>query len=123
MNDKFTCPRRAEDGTDDSNSPFKYSGPNRDVWQERADKMLHCSYCGSVSSKEFIEYLMAGGELGVTDKNYKAYLGDAGRGKFYYQHLSEDQRKEFVELLNSRRIKFGYPGHFTALPYFIIKVQ
>lgn len=38
--------------------------------------------------------------------------------KFYYQHLSDAQRDEFVELVNSGRIRFGYPGHLYVLPFF-----
>jgi hypothetical protein len=66
-------------------------------------------------------------ELGPTDKNYKAYVENAGgepikvhgASKFYFQHLSEDQRKYFVQLLNEKRIKIGVPGHFYVYPFFI----
>ncbi|WP_125936325.1 hypothetical protein [Streptomyces sp. WAC 06738] len=39
--------------------------------------------------------------------------------KFYFQHLSEDQRREFVDLYNSRQMKVGYPGHFYQPPFFM----
>lgn len=39
--------------------------------------------------------------------------------KFYFEHLSEDQKKRFVELLNAKRIRVGYPGHFYRLPFFV----
>ncbi len=38
--------------------------------------------------------------------------------KFYYQHLSEDQAREFVDLMNSGRMRIGYPGHLYVLPFF-----
>ena len=39
--------------------------------------------------------------------------------KFYFQHLSEDQKKRFVELLNEKKIRIGAPGHFYTKPFFI----
>lgn len=38
--------------------------------------------------------------------------------KFYYQHLSVEQQDEFIALVNERRMKIGYPGHFYVLPFF-----
>jgi hypothetical protein len=40
-------------------------------------------------------------------------------GKFYFQHLSQEQRTRFIELLNARKLTLGYPGGFYILPYFI----
>jgi hypothetical protein len=42
--------------------------------------------------------------------------------KFYFRHLSNDQRQRFVELLNAKRVKIGYPGHFYVLPFFCVPV-
>jgi hypothetical protein len=42
--------------------------------------------------------------------------------KFYFQHLSVDQRKRFVELLNEKKLRLDYPGHFYRLPFFCTKV-
>ena len=39
--------------------------------------------------------------------------------KFYFDHLSVDQRKRFVELLNAKQIKIGDPGRFYRIPFFI----
>jgi hypothetical protein len=39
--------------------------------------------------------------------------------KFYFDHLSEEQMKRFVELLNGKKLKLDYPGHFYRLPFFI----
>lgn len=122
-----TCPRRAEDGTDRDDSPFAYAGSNRDTYTAGhgiVGQGRGCSYCGSMHPDDFLEALREGALLGPTDKNYKAYVagyrnnGPNG-GKFYYQHLSEEQRAEFIALLNDRKVAFDYPGHFTVLPYFI----
>lgn len=39
--------------------------------------------------------------------------------KFYFQHLSEDQKKQFVELMNEKKIKLNEPGHFYRMPFFM----
>lgn len=39
--------------------------------------------------------------------------------KFYFEHLSQTQRKHFVELLNENKMAIGYPGRFYVLPFFI----
>lgn len=44
--------------------------------------------------------------------------GCGQEAKFYYQHLSEAQRGEFIELYNARRMTVGYPGHLYVLPFF-----
>ena len=41
--------------------------------------------------------------------------------KFYFQHFSKEQMREFVELLNAQRMKFGEPGYFYRLPFFIAR--
>lgn len=38
--------------------------------------------------------------------------------KFYFQHLSDEQRDRFIELLNERKIKFQGGVGFYVLPYF-----
>lgn len=116
----FTCPRRVEDGTDRDDSPFSFAGSNLDSWNTRElGKNPRCSYCGSIDPESFMLRIKAGDELGVTDKNYKAYLPGTDNPKFYFQHLSAEQRHEFIQLLNAKVVNFGYPGHFTVLPFFI----
>lgn len=39
--------------------------------------------------------------------------------KFYFQHLSRDQKLRFIELLNDKKVALGYPGYFYTKPYFI----
>lgn len=42
--------------------------------------------------------------------------------KFYFQHMSEEQRREFIELLNAGTVRIGYPGYFYVTPFFIERV-
>lgn len=42
-------------------------------------------------------------------------------GKFYFQHLSEDQMREFIDILNAGRMNIGYPGHFYSPPFFFAR--
>lgn len=121
MSKKHTCPRRIENGMHTSNSPLRGAGENLDTYSKGhglISQARGCSYCGSMHPDDFMEAMRSGKELGVTDKNYKAYV-DGMNGKFYYQHLSAEQRHEFIALINERKINFGYPGYFTVLPYFI----
>jgi hypothetical protein len=125
--EKHTCPRRHEDGTATEDSPLVGSGENLDAYSSGhgiIGQGRGCTYCGSMHPDDFMDAMREGATLGVTDKNYKAYVkgyknnGDNG-GKFYFQHLSREQKIEFVGLLNDKKINFGYPGRFTVLPYFI----
>jgi len=100
------------------NSPV-YNLPEIAQWRDVNGYEI-CSYCGSLHPDKFFELIAAGEELIPTDKNYKVYVGSAHK-KFYFEHLSEDQKKFFVEQLNQKRIKFGIPGHFYVLPFFIGK--
>ena len=125
------CPRRAETGS---------TAYLPDTWHER-EGWRRCSYCGSMHPDDFTAITRAGvAELGPTDKNYKVYVDTPGgsHGKFYFQHLSEEQRREFVDLYNARPrrtysdtgmtfavtgastgMAVGYPGHFYVLPFFM----
>ena len=68
--------------------------------------------------QEFFDNVQAGVEIVPTDKSYKAYVG-AHDGKFYFQHLSVDERKKFIELYNAKTMRMGYPGQFYVLPFFV----
>lgn len=39
-------------------------------------------------------------------------------GKFYFQHLSSEQRDEFIALHNNKQMRIGTPGHFYQRPFF-----
>lgn len=47
--------------------------------------------------------------------------GGGQEAKFYYQHLSEAQRDEFIDLVNSGALKIGYPGYLYVLPFFCVR--
>lgn len=118
--ESMMCPRRDE-------APASYRtfpGPDRYEPQHGlVSQPRGCSYCGSLPPDDFMAAVRDGCEIGPTDKNYKAYINlPTGEAKFYFQHLSDDQRREFIALLNERprRVAIGYPGHFYRLPYFIV---
>lgn len=46
--------------------------------------------------------------------------GPTRHAKFYFQHLSDAQRKRFVELYNEKRLRLSAPGHFYVLPFFCV---
>lgn len=52
------------------------------------------------------------------DRQASGWLHGSQTAKFYYQHLSEAQRDEFIDLINTKRMAIGYPGHFYVLPFF-----
>lgn len=112
MENTHLCPRREEIDT----SIFKMSV--RDTWDDR-NGYLACSHCGSLHPDPFMEAASKGVRLGPTDKNYKVYVDGFGSGKFYFQHLSDEQRREFVRLLNEKKVAFSHPGRFLVLPFFI----
>lgn len=112
------CPRRAEIGANVAGHPFKL--PKEDNWRRDGT----CSYCGSLSPELFFKAVEDGCEVGPTDKNYKLYLhGEKapkvhGACKVYMQHFDSADKDLFINLLNERKITFGYPGHLYVLPFF-----
>lgn len=113
------CPRRVEVPlhiSESAGETDEFQGGHGLIGQVRG-----CSFCGSMDPVEFLQKVREGYIVGPTDKNYKAYLDapDGGTvGKFYFQHLSNEQRDEFVTLHNDKTMKIGYPGHFYVRPYF-----
>jgi len=117
--DRHTCPRRMQE-----------MGPwdreeNLDRWSKRSglvkSKEPACTFCGSMQPDRFMHLIEHGYELGTTVKDYKAYLHNPTGGtvgKFYYQHLDEEQKLRFIHLLNSREVNIGVPGYFPVLPFF-----
>lgn len=120
-----TCPRRMsdfgpwkrEEGLDDFTKGHGIIGQARG-----------CTFCGSMAPDDFMEAVRTGAEIGPTDKTYKAYVqgwkpNGTNGGKFYFQHLSQEQREEFITLLNAKTIHIGYPGHFYVLPFFAVPIR
>lgn len=121
LHQTHSCPRRAEsfvrDDAVDTWPVHDYSDAPGIINNSRRS----CSYCRSLHPDDFMAAIRDGAEIGPTDKSYKAYVewdGSPSRGKFYYQHLSEEQRREFVALLNDGTMRVGYPGYFYVLPFF-----
>lgn len=113
----ITCPRRMEEfgPWEDTEGLDQYEHGGGLVTQARS-----CSFCGSLPPDDFMAMVRSGVTVDPTDKDYKAYIGpEQDKAKFYYQHLNDAQRREFVELLNGGRISLGYPGRFYVLPFFI----
>ena len=95
--------------------------PEEDYWRDENDT---CSYCGSYNPNLLMQAIHNDTvEIGPTDKNYKIYLKftTSHERKFYFQHFSMKQQQEFVDLMNTKKIKIGHPGHFYVLPYFAFK--
>jgi hypothetical protein len=110
------CPRAAENGAILSSLKPPFNGEM--VWRDDDT----CSYCGSLNG----DILMARIEAGTiflegSDKNYKVYIKATDGSeplkaiKFYFQHLSEEQMKRFVELWNEKCIKHS----LYVMPYFM----
>lgn len=45
--------------------------------------------------------------------------GNRRESKFYFEHLSIEQRHKFIELLNTKKLRLGEPGFFYRLPFFM----
>lgn len=46
---------------------------------------------------------------------------DHDNQKFYFEHLSVDQRIRFVELFNDKKLNFEMGGSFYTLPFFMVR--
>lgn len=119
-----TCPRR-----------MREMGPwsreeGQDSWLDEPRRtggaVPVCSFCGSLHPGKFLELVAEGWLVGPTDKSYKAYLHQTSRdpegpvrAKFYFQHLSDEQQQQFVNLYNAGMVHFSAPGHFYVLPFFM----
>jgi hypothetical protein len=102
----FECPRRREGGIN----------PKGRDWWRRGGRDGCCSYCGSMTPADLFKAIEAGTEITPTDKSYKIYVG--GAGKFYFQHLSDDEQQKFIDLYNAKKITLASPGYFYVTPFF-----
>lgn len=76
-----------------------------------------------LSNDEFMQILRDGGEMGPTDKTYKVYVTHpGGEDKFYFEDLTLEQKREFVDIYNSKQMNIGYPGYFYTLPFFMVSI-
>lgn len=102
------CPRRGELG-----QAGGFEGP--DSWNTDGGQGSTCTYCGSLHPDRAMEMIESGEQVTPTDKNYKAYVGQA---KVYFQHFSVEQRRRIVTLVNEKKINFAAPGYFYVPPFF-----
>jgi hypothetical protein len=95
-----------------ADSPFVGAGSNLDTWREggMGKQKRSCSYCGSMHPDDFMDAVRTSLKIGPTDKPYKLYV-DGYNGKFYLQHLSDEQQKEFYQLVLDKKVAWGYPGY------------
>lgn len=92
-----------------------------DEWETRnTGPDTYCSYCGSQHPDAFMRDVEEGAALTPTDKAYKVYGKD--HQKFYFEHLSVEQRTKFIELLNAGKVNLGMLGRFFVTPFFMKRV-
>ncbi len=60
---------------------------------------------------------------GHEEKNHRWVCREVLETKFYFDHLNHEQMVRFVDLMNEKKLKIGYPGHFYRRPYFIGPVE
>lgn len=104
MSETQTCGRRMTDF-----GPWPRE-ENLDKWEKRGgNDHRSCSFCGSMHPEDFLKAVKDHEEIGPTDKSYKFYV-DNHRGKFYTQHLSPEQGDQLRELIDGRKVNWGFPG-------------
>lgn len=143
--DERDAARRAEEkqATEEAGGPWPQTCPRRmgeigpwerengqDTWDIREQmhqglRARHCSFCGSLHPDDFMRLIKEGWVWGATDKNYKAYIGapdgsSSMETKFYFKHLSDEQQREVVELVNAGSVRFG-PSGLYRLPFFMTR--
>lgn len=99
----FSCPRNR--------------GKMKSFWRSDGD----CSYCGSIAPEAFFAAIAAGQELVPTDKDYKVYVGGVNGQDFKFDHLNQDQMRQFIVLLTDK--KLNMPEPFYVRPFFIGQIN
>lgn len=144
---KHTCGYRVVQGRDDPGSPFVGSGRNLDDWRADLtctycgsldpDVLMARLEAGDIelepTDKSYKVYVRnAGGE--VFHQTYRDcppnnrcagpeacehwVTRERDGTKFYFYHLSDEQRNRFIELYNLKQMKLTFPGRFYTLPFF-----
>jgi hypothetical protein len=54
------------------------------------------------------------------EKERGDWAATCAEAKMYYQHLSVEQKRRFIELFNNRTMQFTRLGRFTVDPYFCV---
>lgn len=86
-------------------------------------------------TRDHVQMLQDGGwgmtakELNFSDEGFAdqwfqlAPNGPSIHAKFYFQHLSPEQRAKFIELHNAKKLNIGEPGYFYSTPFFATKAS
>lgn len=136
---KATCPRRILE------APLDKKGELLDGW-DLAGECSYCGSVSP--GVLFARLNAGNVIVTPTDKNYKIYLdatpgsplfrrqfrtdndssGDPTKWvwgsaevptvKFYFQHLTLEQREQFIALYNDKKMQMAYPHQFYVTPYF-----
>lgn len=138
----MTCPRAIEDGRGDMPVP-EYATKKTDgvCWycgSWSADDLMARLETGTVqivpTDKNYKIYLRNDGGAAFVRSLRDCPRGSKCSGpnecehwvtreveqpKFYFQHLSHDQKLRFIELLNEKRVKFVGNEGFYVRPFFI----
>lgn len=127
MPENMICPRRAELISYENDHKVRFTWekeepqkilvqlpPEPDTWVND----LTCSFCGSLRPSLFLQYAREGQRVIPTDKTYKVYIRDVNQQKCYFQHFSEEEKREFINLVNEGELKMAVPGYFYVLPFF-----
>lgn len=151
MTETLYCPRAVMEGRGGPDTPFKPPFDGSMTWREdgtcswcgslHQDEFMRRIEAGDAevepTDKSYKAYLRnTGGEnFRQTYRDCPASAGCTGPDdcthwvtrevdgtKFYFHHLTDEQRKRLIELHNAGKIKFGYPGYFYVLPFFCVPV-
>lgn len=145
MPEKMLCPRRAEVGVaanflrgadqddyDREDDSCNYCGSlNPDTFMKRLEagdvkltptdknyKVYVANDGGEAFKQHFRDCYSQGAKDCKYDECTHWVTRDVATTKFYFQHLSDDQKKRFVELINQKKIKLEHPGYFYRMPFF-----
>lgn len=117
----FNCPRRKDD------EQVPKDGKLHDFWRVYATGApATCCYCGSINADVFMSMVEDQRvTLTPTDDSQKVYVDGEGlqSAKFYFEHMSDAQRRRFIELYNERKLRFYQAQPFYVLPYFMQQVE
>jgi hypothetical protein len=147
MTDTFFCPRAVENGGG-PDSPFMRPFNGETSWRQPDNRCGYCGSlhqddfmarleAGDVTivptDKSYKAYIRNDGgtpfkqtyrDCGASsdckgpDTCTHWVTREIAETKFYFQHLTDDQRRRVVELLNGKKVKFAAPGYFYVLPFF-----
>jgi hypothetical protein len=62
------------------------------------------------------------GDAREDPRNWVWTVRDTSQAKFYYQHLSKEQKAAFIEIFNAKKMQLDAPGYFYVAPFFCTTV-